>query len=117
MKTSIKKSKQGLSLKLEGEMTIFEAAKLKETLLKHLAKAGPLEINLGEVAKIDLSGLQLLYAAQETAARQRKTLLLKNPSAAFMEAATLAGLFFQSQTGSLNGGLWEGGTKECQKPS
>ena len=114
MKISNNQSQQGNCLSLEGEITINEAERLKEILLGYLATEEPVVISLAHITKIDTSGLQLLYAAHQTAIHQGKKLSLENPSPAFMQAAKLAGLFFQSPAGSplaegyLEGCLWQG---------
>lgn len=87
---------------------------MKEILLGYLTTEAPVAINLAHITKIDTSGLQLLYAAHQTALHQGKKLSLENPSPAFMQAAKLVGLFFQSPTpaklteGYLEGCLWQG---------
>ncbi len=108
MKISNNQSQQCNSLSLEGEITISEVARLKEVMLGYLTTEAPLAINLAHITKIDTSGLQLLYAAHQTAIHQGKKFSLENPSLAFMEAAKLAGLFFQSEGGCLAGCLWQG---------
>lgn len=122
MEVSTSRSGEGIRIDLQGEVVIREAALLKEILLKHLAEEKYIQIDLDKVTKIDTSGLQLLYAAYQTATNQKKKLFLERPSSTFMEAARLAGLFFQTtqdkqiQEGHLEGCLWNGGAQECQKP-
>ena len=99
MNISSKQSKENIFLSLEGEVNIREVSGLKETLLKHLAKEKNIEINLERVSKVDTAGLQLLYAAYNTAVQKGKTLSLKKCSAAFKEAANLAGLTVLTQNG------------------
>ncbi|MGA1874225.1 MAG: lipid asymmetry maintenance protein MlaB [bacterium] len=117
MEISCKKSQKGICLGLEGELTIQGVSNLKETLLKHLSEESSLEVNLEGVTHIDTAGLQILYAAQKTAVQQGKVLSLKRPSSAFLEAARLAGLLFQTEEGHLEGCLWKGGIRECHKLS
>ncbi|MEW5800960.1 MAG: STAS domain-containing protein [bacterium] len=103
-------------LSLEGEVTINEAARLKETLLGLLSTQEPVTINLEGITRIDTSGLQLLYAAHQTAIHQGKNFSLVNPSLSFMQAAKLAGLFFQSPEGYLEGCLWQGAPSDPRSP-
>ena len=65
------KTKNGIChLQLEGEMTIYTALEMKGQLLRHLAKAKELEVDLSQVTEIDSAGLQLLILLKrETAAR------------------------------------------------
>ena len=92
MNISSKQSKEKILLILEGEVTIREASKLKETLLKHLAKKKNIEMNLERVSKIDTAGLQLLYSTYKTAVQTGKTFSLKKCSAVLKETANLAGI-------------------------
>ena len=114
MKIFNNQSQQSNCLSLEGEITINEAAQLKEILLSYLTTGAPVTISLANITKIDTSGLQLFYAVHQTALHQGKKLSLENPSPEFMQAAKLAGLFFQSPTGAplaegyLEGCLWQG---------
>lgn len=116
MNISVKQSKKGVYLKVKGELDINDVAGFKEMLLQHLATENCLEIDLSELTKIDTAGLQLLYAAHQTARRQGKTILLDKPSSVFMETLRLAGLFFETQEGGhLAGSVFQGGIRECQK--
>lgn len=65
------KTKNGIChLHIEGEMTIYTALEMKTQLLRHLAKARELEVDLSQVTEIDSAGLQLLILLKrETAAR------------------------------------------------
>lgn len=54
--------KQGLSI--DGEMTIYRAAELREMLLPALLSSTAIEIDLSGVSEIDASGLQLMLAAK-----------------------------------------------------
>ena len=97
MNISLKQLKNKIYLKLEGELGIRDASGLKEVLLKQLTKEKPIEINLEGMSKIDTAGLQLLYAARETAVQKGKVFSLRKPSVAFLEALKLAGLAMQIQ--------------------
>ena len=55
------------SLRVEGEMTIYQAAALKETLQAALEQCAELDINLSAVGEIDTAGVQLLIAAKKAA--------------------------------------------------
>ena len=55
-------------LELEGEMTIFQVAELKETLQKALEGNEALEIDLSQVTELDTAGVQLMLVAQAEAA-------------------------------------------------
>ena len=84
-------------LKLDGEMTIYRAAELKETLLDALAATDAvLEVNLAGVYEIDTAGVQLLMLTKREAAKQGRVLRLTAHSrsvAAAFELLNLAGHF------------------------
>lgn len=79
------------SLPIEGEMTIYRAAELKDTVLAAIADAQALDIELRMVEEIDSSGIQLLLLARREAARQGKPLRLIGHSAPVRESFALLG--------------------------
>ena len=84
-------------LRLDGEMTIYRAAELKESLLDALAATDAvLEVNLAGVHEIDTAGVQLLMIAKREAANRGRVLRLTAHSravAAAFELLNLAGHF------------------------
>jgi anti-anti-sigma factor len=75
-------------LKLDGNLTIYEAPAGKDQLLAALAALADsqtLELDLAQVGEIDSAGFQLLVLAKQEAARQGKTLRLVAHSAAVRE--------------------------------
>ena len=77
------------ALRVRGEMTINNAAAIKEQLFAALAQSPPgTEIDLSQVSELDTSGLQILLMARATAAGSRQTALL-NPSVAVREVMNL----------------------------
>lgn len=77
------------SLRVEGEMTIYQAAALKETLQAALEQCAELDINLSAVGEIDTAGVQLLIAAKKAAQAAHKELRLSGHSVAVLEAFEL----------------------------
>lgn len=73
------------ALRIGGDMTIYQAAGLKEELLQALAGAGGLELDLSDVSEIDTAGVQLLMLARNTALANGQVLRLLAPSAAVQE--------------------------------
>jgi anti-anti-sigma factor len=73
-------------LRIEGELTIFRAAELKDVLLSAQA---PQEIDLSGVTEMDSAGLQLLMAAKQAATTAQRTLRLVAHSAAVIEVFEL----------------------------
>lgn len=83
----------GAMLRLAGEVTIYQAAQLKQDLLAALDGCGSgLALDLAQVTELDTAGLQLLLAARETARARRQALRLEAPSAAVLEVLELVGL-------------------------
>jgi anti-anti-sigma factor len=74
---------------IEGEMTIYQATELKQSLLAFLEQGDQLEIDLSAVTEIDTAGVQLLIAAGKTAEARQKRLRLARPSAAVADVFAL----------------------------
>ncbi len=55
--------------RLEGDFNMSSAAELKRTLLEGLASGQPLELDLEPAGQIDITFLQLLWSAEQAAAR------------------------------------------------
>lgn len=91
-----KKRKDGArpahSLSIEGELTIYQAAEIKQTLQAALEQCDELEIDLSAVSEIDTAGVQLLIAAKKTAQEKQIALRLSAHSAAVMEVFELLDL-------------------------
>ncbi len=51
--------------KPSGELTIFEAAEFKESLLAVLANDGLVCLDLSQVARVDTAAIQLMWAARK----------------------------------------------------
>ena len=67
---------------IEGEMTIWRAAELKQALLEPLDRAGPVEVDLSRVSEVDTAGVQLLMFARLTAdARCRRFRVVRQSEA------------------------------------
>ena len=79
----------GLSIHVEGDLTIYEAAEARASLLALVDGARAVELDLADVGDIDSAGLQLLLATARTLGGQ---LSLAGASAAVIEAIGLLGL-------------------------
>ena len=78
------------TLVLDGELTIYRAAELKETLLNALAAdTGELEINLAAVTELDSAGLQLLMLVKKAARQHQRDVHLVAHSPAVVEVFEL----------------------------
>ncbi|CAH0355727.1 lipid asymmetry maintenance protein MlaB [Aquabacterium sp. CECT 9606] len=79
-------------LPIEGEMTIYRAAELKQTLLEALNGVTSLEVDLHGVTEIDSAGIQLLMLAKATAQSNACEVRLLNHSPAVLEVFELLDL-------------------------
>lgn len=80
------------TIRLDGEMNIYRAHELKETLMRAVAQADATVINLSDVTEIDSVGIQLLMLAKRQARRDGKTLSLVEHSPAVIDAIELMDL-------------------------
>lgn len=48
-----------------GDLTVFEAAEFKESLVKLFANEGLVSLDLSGVARVDTAGIQLMLAARK----------------------------------------------------
>lgn len=78
---SSKKKSAVEKLVVEGELTIYTAAEMKEKI-GALLTGEAIEIDLAQVSEIDTAGLQLLLLAQSECKRQEKSIVFSNPSEA-----------------------------------
>lgn len=95
------------ALRLQGELTVWRAADLREALAAVLAGGGEARIDLGEVTGADAAGLQLLCAAHRSAA-EKGVRLSVNLGGAVARAAERAGL--RPRVGCRAQCLWTGET-------
>jgi len=79
-------------LRIEGDMTIYRAAELKQTLLAALDGGLPLVLDLSAVSELDTSGVQLLMLAKHHAQQSRQGLILLGHSPAVLEVFELFNL-------------------------
>ncbi|MBI5256515.1 MAG: STAS domain-containing protein [Burkholderiales bacterium] len=84
-----KKAAPTPALALDGELTIFRAAELKQALL---GSPRPELLDLSGVTEIDTAGLQLLLLARQEALQQQRPLRLQAPSAVVADVLTLLNL-------------------------
>jgi anti-anti-sigma factor len=87
------RKKNGMSLlSIDGDMTIYTAAALKEELMKHIARPCEHEIDLSEVSDMDSAGLQLLILAKREAVSRNMPLRLTGHSRAVMEVMDICSM-------------------------
>jgi anti-sigma B factor antagonist len=79
-------------LALTGELTIYEAARLKPLLLENLQSSKSLEVDLSGVTELDSAGVQLMLMLQRQAEAGNKPLHWVKHSAAVSQVLTLLNL-------------------------
>jgi len=72
-------------LAIDGEMTIYRAADLKQQLVEAVRKSAVLEVDLAGISEFDTAGLQVLMVAKQAAAAAGHQLHLVAHSAAVIE--------------------------------
>lgn len=88
-----KKRKEAMAtLQIEGEMSIYRAAELKQTLLSELEKSPILEVDLSGVTELDTAGVQLLLLAKRTAQEKERELRLVGHSSAVLDVLEMLNL-------------------------
>jgi|ERR1700679_1510489 anti-sigma B factor antagonist len=81
---------------IEGEMTIYRAAEMKQTLLTPITERARVEFDLSKVTSLDSSGVQLLMLAMKTAQVMHTELRLVAKSAVVVDVMDVLnlGLYF-----------------------
>lgn len=74
-----------LRLTLDGDLTIYHAAALKQRLIDGVRDAGELELDLSRVGQIDTAGLQLLALAKLESLHAKHALRIVGHSPAVRE--------------------------------
>jgi anti-sigma B factor antagonist len=79
-------------LHIEGDMTIYTAADMKNELMTHMVQSCDREIDLSEVSEMDSAGLQLLIMAKREAERHGTNLRLTGHSRAVLDVLDMCNL-------------------------
>ena len=66
-------------VRLEGDLTVETSAQLKQLLVDALLSQGDLELELTNVTTIDVTALQLFWAAAQEAKRAGKAVSIRGP--------------------------------------
>jgi anti-sigma B factor antagonist len=88
---SVTEPKPG-QLALEGDLTIYDAARLKDELLARLHANSGLTVDLSGITELDTSGVQLLLLLQREASDAHKPLKWAGHSTAVSEVLALLNL-------------------------
>lgn len=89
---NIEQSAQKYVAKIEGEMTIYNAAELKDALVPLLVDGREFEIDLSDITEIDSAGVQLLMLVKRECLRHEQSLKLINHSHAVLDVFELMDL-------------------------
>ncbi len=65
---------------LDGDITIYDAVSLRNTLLEALDTSPAIELNLADVTDCDITALQILVAAGKTAEKNKRRLSITDCS-------------------------------------
>lgn len=79
-------------LDIQGEMTIFTAADLRDQLLATFDLGMEIHVDLSAVTELDSAGIQLLFAARCEAAKRNKHLTFTGSSPVMQETLALCNL-------------------------
>ncbi|CAH1195743.1 Anti-sigma factor antagonist [Candidatus Nitrotoga sp. BS] len=79
-------------LHIEGDMTIYTAADMKDELMNHIAQPCDREIDLSEVSEMDSAGLQILILAKRDSERHGTSLRLTGHSRAVLDVLDMCNL-------------------------
>lgn len=79
-------------LRLEGEMTIFTAADVRERLFAPLPHCQQMDVDLSQVSELDSAGLQLMVLAKREATAMGKGIRFAGHSQTVLDVLELCGL-------------------------
>ena len=79
-------------ISISDDMTIYNAASLKDELLGHLSRYQQLEISLKEVTELDSSGVQIMLMLNREAESKGKQLSFKEHSPAVIDVIDMLNL-------------------------
>ncbi len=101
-------------LKMDGILTVANAATILGKMREALAQTDDLLVTVGEDAEVDVSFLQILCSAHRTAVKMNKCLRLNTPRSRAFDSATRAAGYVRIK-GCANDPdgscLWAGGQK------
>lgn len=87
---NIKKKRTGLcEVELEGELTIYEAAALKQELFEKISNCKGVSINLSNVSELDTSCFQILLAAKRECEKNEVEFTMNSHSPAVLDVMEL----------------------------
>ena len=91
MKVKLEEIEQGMAVTIEGDLTIYHVAELKEKLLETLNTYPGIELDLDGVTGCDAAGLQILCAAGKTVRKGNRKFKIDRLSAIVQKTMASAG--------------------------
>lgn len=89
----IREEKDGYAeFRMNGAMTIYEAASIRNAFLESFESFDGIVVDLQGVTECDIAGLQLILSAKKTAANRKKKFEAYGASDAVIDAISRAGL-------------------------
>ena len=88
----MRKKSTAIHMEIEGELSIFTAASVRERILESLDGGETVEVGLSKVSEIDCAGVQLMVAAKREAAMRNKLLSFIDYSPAVQDILGLCDL-------------------------
>lgn len=92
MKLQITALPESNTLRLTGDLDLYNVETAREALLDHLSDKAGLDLELAGVETCDTAGMQLLLAARRSAVASGKTFFIQTPSPAVERCSELLGL-------------------------
>jgi len=80
------------TLKISGDLSVYEVAALRKELVDCIDMYDGLALDLDEVTDFDVAGIQLLYSARRTAIEAGKVFSVQEASGSLREALDRAGI-------------------------
>jgi len=100
----------GVLLRIEGELNIYEAGAVRDALIEAFDRGVSMDLELNSVSSCDAAGLQLLCAARKTAFEENLAFRVTGASDAVLEVTRQAGMAAEVVLGPEWGGTGEGRT-------
>ncbi|MEO5345232.1 MAG: STAS domain-containing protein [Magnetococcus sp. YQC-9] len=98
------------TLSLTGDLTIRNAAELKEAVANAMDQSKQLEVNLSEVERLDLTTLQILCAAHRALLKRGKSLSISGSIPTLIRETVQQAGFQECAGEKETSGLWKGVT-------
>ena len=83
---------ENVALELEASLDISVVEKLHESLNEITQSGDVINLDAGNVERLDTAVFQLLYSYQQSMNKKHASVLFINPSEAFIDNATLLGM-------------------------